>query len=144
MTSSKIRRLLYSTADTVSAFIRPVTKRVLMGLATDIRLERQRRALATTVDFIEKHMRDVKPVDSKYELLTLALQQANVSGDQLLCEFGVFQGSTINHVAGLTSLPPKQFLGLILLRACPKRGTRVLPGGILPSPGCRKSAATSN
>jgi hypothetical protein len=103
MASPKIRNLLYSTADTVASLVRPVAKRVLTGLATDIRLERQRRALATTVDFIEQHMRHIKPVDSKYELLTLALQQANVSGDQLLCEFGVFQGSTINHVAGLTS-----------------------------------------
>jgi len=74
-----------------------------MSLATDIPLERQRRALAATVDFIEKHMGTLKPVDSKYDLLTNALKEADLSQDRMLCEFGVFEGSTINHLAGQTS-----------------------------------------
>jgi hypothetical protein len=87
----------------MAALIRPIAKRVQMSLATDILLERRRRALASTVDFIEQHMADVPPVDSKYHLLSLALKEADISADRMICEFGVFQGSTINHLAGKTN-----------------------------------------
>ena len=100
MDSSKFRRLLYAMSDKAAALIRPLAKRVLMSLATDIRLERQKRALASTVEFIEQHMGGVIPVDSKYDLLSQSLPQADLSSDRLICEFGVFQGSTINHIAG--------------------------------------------
>jgi predicted O-methyltransferase YrrM len=102
MEPSKFRRLLYAISDQTAALIRPIAKRVQMSLATDIPLERQKRALASTVEFIEEHMREVKPVDSKYDLLSQAFKQADISGNRMICEFGVFQGSTINHLAGQT------------------------------------------
>ena len=64
---------------------------------------RQRRALESTVDYVEKYMPHVESVKSKPELLTKALAQADVSGDRLILEFGVFQGGSINHIARLTS-----------------------------------------
>jgi predicted O-methyltransferase YrrM len=67
-----------------------------------IPLERQRRALATTVDFVEKHLRLVDSTGSKKELLTKAFQRADVSGHRLVCEFGVFTGVSINHLAKMT------------------------------------------
>jgi len=103
MEPSKFRRLLYAISDKTAALIRPIAKRVQMSLATDIPLERQRRALESTVKFIEERMREVKSVDSKYDLLTRALNLADVSGERMICEFGVFNGSTINHLAGQTS-----------------------------------------
>ena len=68
-----------------------------------IPLERQRRALATTVDFVEKNMRLVDSVGAKKELLTKSFKLADVSGNRLICEFGVFMGVSINHVAKMTN-----------------------------------------
>jgi len=68
----------------------------------NIPLERQRRALATTVDFVEKHLRLVDSTGSKKELLTKAFKRADVSGNRLICEFGVFMGLSINHIAKMT------------------------------------------
>jgi len=67
-----------------------------------IPLERQRRALATTVDFVEKHLRMVDSAGSKKELLTRSFKLADVSGNRLICEFGVFMGLSINHLAKMT------------------------------------------
>jgi hypothetical protein len=40
---------------------------------------------------------------SKFELLDWGLDRADVSGARLICEFGVFTGGTINHLATRTS-----------------------------------------
>ena len=117
MDSYKLRRLLYAASNGIAASIRPIAKRVLMSLATDIRLERQKKALASTVDFIEKHMPTVRPVDSKYDLLTESLRLADISGDRLVCEFGVFQGSTINHLA---KQAPKTIFGFDSFEGLPE------------------------
>lgn len=68
----------------------------------NIPLERQRRALATTVDFVEKNLRLADSTGSKEDLLTKAFKRADVSGDRLICEFGVFMGASINHLAKMT------------------------------------------
>jgi len=69
----------------------------------NIPLERQRRALATTVDFVEKHLRVLPTCGTKKELLDKAFERADVSGDRLICEFGVFMGVSINHIAKKTT-----------------------------------------
>ncbi len=68
-------------------------------------LERQRRALSLTADYVERYLANSKITDSKFDLLTTAFSQADVAGDRLICEFGVFRGDTINHFARLTSKP---------------------------------------
>jgi hypothetical protein len=68
----------------------------------NIRLERQRRALKTTVDFVEAYMASVDSAKSPKELLARAFKLADVSGDRLICEFGVFMGESINHIAKMT------------------------------------------
>jgi hypothetical protein len=45
--------------------------------AKSIPLERQRRALASTVDYVERHMRHVDSVASKNELLTKSYKSAD-------------------------------------------------------------------
>jgi hypothetical protein len=67
-----------------------------------IYLARQRRALASSADYVEKHMPHVESVKTKPELLTRAFGRADLSGDRLVCEFGVFKGESINHVSKLT------------------------------------------
>jgi hypothetical protein len=68
-------------------------------------VERQRRALASTVDYVESHMRHVDSAGSKHELLTKAFRCADVSGDRLVCEFGVWNGNSINHLAQMSAGP---------------------------------------
>lgn len=86
------------------SFLSRGVDRLMLRQATDIGLERQRRALASTVDFVEKHMPGIRPaMSSRAELLSSAFARADVSGDRLICEFGVFKGASINHLARLTS-----------------------------------------
>src|ERR1041384_844953 len=103
MLGNKALSFLSRSVEAAASLVRPVHTRVLLREATDIRLERQRRALASTVDFVEKHMPGVKACSSKFELLAQALQRADPGADRLVCEFGVFKGATINHIASLTT-----------------------------------------
>jgi len=103
MFRSSINKWLLAGVDTAASVVRPIMNRVVMRQATDIRLELQRRALASTVDYVQAHMAEVRPFSSRYELLTSAFAQADTSHNRLICEFGVFTGATINHLAKLTS-----------------------------------------
>ena len=113
--------------EVAASLVRPVHTRVLLREATDIRLERQRRALASTVDFVEEHMPGVRACSSKFELLAQALQRADLSGDRLICEFGVFRAATINYIASLTS---KTVFGFDSFEGLPEdwRGTGIKKG----------------
>jgi len=84
----------------------------------NILLERQRRALASTVDYVERHMRHVDSVDTKKELLTRAFKMTDTSGDRLILEFGVFMGYSINHLARLTD---KRIYGFDSFEGLPQR-----------------------
>jgi hypothetical protein len=66
----------------------------------NIQMEIQKRALRSTVDYIEAHMANCQSVASRYKLLSFALAQAKLSG--LFCEFGVFAGDSINYIARQT------------------------------------------
>jgi hypothetical protein len=62
----------------------------------------QRRATESTADYVAKHMRNVDSVSSHLELLTMAMKRAELDKYNLICEFGVYYGKTINHIASLT------------------------------------------
>lgn len=64
--------------------------------------ERAIRALASSVDYIDRHMADALGFETQKELLDYALTQAPPTGHYL--EFGVFSGGTIRHIA--KRLPP--------------------------------------
>jgi hypothetical protein len=100
--TSRINRLLLAGVNAAAGVARPIMNRVAMAQARDILLERQRRALASTVDLVQRRMSHVKPASSKFDLLTSAFGQADTSGGRLICEFGVFTGATVNHIASLT------------------------------------------
>src|SRR5437867_10044490 len=102
MFRSRMHKLIFGGIETAASLVRPIMNRVAVRQAQDIQLERQRRALASTVDYVQRHMRHVKAVKTKFELLSRAFAEADVSGNRLICEFGVFQGTTINHIARLT------------------------------------------
>lgn len=104
MFARSVLRVLARSAEAAALLVGPVASRVMLRQATDIRLERQRRALASTAEFVDRHLSDVKPASGpRGELLRAAFQKADVSGERLICEFGVFEGSSINQIAALTS-----------------------------------------
>lgn len=70
----------------------------------NIELDRHHKALRSTSDYVDLHMAGLPSFPSKLELITHALAQASKDGG-LFCEFGVFSGGTINHIAGQTSGP---------------------------------------
>ena len=70
----------------------------------NIELERHHKSLRSTVDYVDRHMTEVPAFASKLELITHALAQAKKDSG-LFCEFGVFSGGTINHIADLTQGP---------------------------------------
>lgn len=75
------------------------TERIIRGIDRDIRAARQRKALKSTVDYIDKNLSTVSSVDTNYSVITSALNKCDLSDKKLICEFGVYSGSTINHIA---------------------------------------------
>ena len=63
----------------------------------------QKRATESSADYVMAHMKNVDSTNSQAELLTLAIKQVNLESGPLVCEFGVFTGNTINHIAALVS-----------------------------------------
>jgi hypothetical protein len=59
--------------------------------------ERARRALMSSVDYIDSSMQDALGFDTQKELLDHALSLAGTDGHFL--EFGVYSGGTIRHIA---------------------------------------------
>ena len=67
----------------------------------DLKLALQRQANIESAQYILTNMQGVDSVDSSFQLLTKALNMANIEG--LTLEFEVFKGQSINHIAGLTN-----------------------------------------
>jgi hypothetical protein len=78
-------------------------RRELQVQARSIELARARRLAAEAADFVEDHMGLAKAYPSKYDLLAASLQEVNPAIGGLYCEFGVFEGRTINFIASKTT-----------------------------------------
>jgi hypothetical protein len=61
--------------------------------------ERARRALESTVDYVETNLPDALGFDTQKEVLAYAMGEVRVPGHYL--EFGVFTGGTMRYLAGL-------------------------------------------
>lgn len=68
----------------------------------DIGRELQRRATESTATYVQQRMAGVDSVSSDQDLITMAMGRVDQANDLLVCEFGVFSGRTINHIASLT------------------------------------------
>jgi hypothetical protein len=80
-------------------------KRQAVPVVQDIGMVLQRRATESTASYVEQYMRNVDSVSTNLELLSKAMKEADLEDNQLVCEFGVYSGLTINHIASLTRLP---------------------------------------
>jgi hypothetical protein len=83
-----------------------------------LRNELQRRATIAAADFVTTHMPDALYCGGKFDLLTYAVQQAPPG---LALEFGVFKGTTINHLA--RQAPDRQFFGFDSFEGLPEHWT---------------------
>ena len=103
-----IRQILNNFFLTLSWPLRFAIRRELKDHALnfqeqDLKLILQRRAAESSADYVVAHMKTVDSTTSRTELLTLALKQADLAKNPIICEFGVFTGNTINHIASIVS-----------------------------------------
>ena len=61
-----------------------------------------RLANEEAADYVVKNMINAISVDSTNDLLSIAFNRADLDAKKLICEFGVFTGNSINHIASLT------------------------------------------
>jgi len=83
-----------------------------------LRNELQRRATIAAADFVSTRMPDALHFANKFDLLTYAVQQAPPG---LALEFGVFKGTTINHLA--RAAPERHFFGFDSFEGLPEHWT---------------------
>lgn len=74
-------------------------ERVLDRESRNIKRFAERKALEESALFAEEFLRDAPLFPDKFALLAEALEQAAPADGELLCEFGVWQGNTINAIA---------------------------------------------
>jgi len=84
----------------------PITRRLYPRFlhfldGQNIERKLQDLALEDTARYIAANLPDKPAFKNDFALLQFALEKVKLDG--LLCEFGVFQGTTINHLAGLTA-----------------------------------------
>lgn len=68
----------------------------------DINKTMLRLANEDAADYVAKNMINAISVDSTNVLLSTAFNRADLDAKKLICEFGVFSGNSINHIASLT------------------------------------------
>jgi Macrocin-O-methyltransferase (TylF) len=86
----------------------PLTKRLyplFLHFLDGQNIERklQDLALEETARFVAANFDGVPAFKNDFELLRHAVQNARLDDDGLICEFGVYRGTTINFISGLTS-----------------------------------------
>ncbi|MEF3281016.1 MAG: TylF/MycF family methyltransferase [Elusimicrobiota bacterium] len=79
-------------------FIIDILNYVLNSQTQNIKLELAYRALKSTADYVEKNMKDVISVDSKYKVHDIAINNVTIENGIVL-EFGVYKGDTLNYIA---------------------------------------------
>lgn len=120
--------------------IRRIFKRVLFGNAFDsksLSIEMQKRAVRSTVDFLEQNCHDALPLDSKEDNLIHALNTSDRNG--LYLEFGVYKGKSINFIAD--KIGNQKIHGFDSFEGLPEYWRRGMPKGTFSTkvPKCRKN-----
>jgi hypothetical protein len=69
----------------------------------DISKECQRQAVQDTARFVNTHMVKARSFPNKFQLLDYSLASVPAELKGLYCEFGVYKGETVNHIASRTS-----------------------------------------
>jgi len=96
----------------------------------NIRRELQRRALSETADYVSSHMAMVPSFADRFALLDAALDLVTIQG--LCCEFGVFEGESINYLA--RRAPALKFFGFDSFEGLPEDWRPEIRKGHFKSP----------
>jgi hypothetical protein len=106
--SSPLRWALRSELEKIKQELQAEFKKELdlreKGECQNIELRRHHKSLDSTAAYVDRAMAKTESFASKEELLTAALRRTRKGGG-LYCEFGVYSGGTINHIAGNTQSP---------------------------------------
>lgn len=73
----------------------------LRSISKDINAELERRATQSTAEYVSKFMLHADSFETREDLLRMAVGEANLTNGRLACEFGVFDGTSINYVSSL-------------------------------------------
>jgi hypothetical protein len=104
MAMAWFKRRVRATVDKLTGgAILSALERARVVVARNIPRRRQLRALADTARFVEREMPAVPSYENKLALLSAAIDAARLPG--LYLEFGVFRGTTINHIAEKSGRP---------------------------------------
>lgn len=113
---ARFRRLLDRFT---GGFVRPIVRQnnefLWRERATTLRAELERRSLMAAADFVEQKMPSALYCANKLEHLDVAFGNAP---EGLALEFGVFKGTTINHLARAN--PKRRFYGFDSFRGLPE------------------------
>jgi predicted O-methyltransferase YrrM len=70
-----------------------------LEMRRDLVHELERRATASSAEFIERHMHNAKALDSNTAVMEFALRALPSRSGGIFCEFGVYQGKSLNYIA---------------------------------------------
>jgi len=96
----------------------------------NIRRELQRRALSESTDYVLANMAMVRPFADRFALLDATLDLVTIQG--LCCEFGVFEGESINYLA--RRAPALKFFGFDSFEGLPEDWRPEIRKGHFKSP----------
>src|SRR5690348_17046834 len=82
--------------------ISAIEKHLQNSISRDLVREVEARAYSTSAEFIEKHMTKAKALSSNFDVIDFAMGKIQANQKGLICEFGVFQGESLNHIARKT------------------------------------------
>lgn len=101
--------------------------RTLKKESRNIENARQYQALLETAQFVNETFPTLRSFSNRFDLLTYALQQIKNPTQGLVCELGVWQGATINHIARY--LPETTIYGFDSFKGLPEDWRDVYPKG---------------
>jgi len=118
----------------------PVTRRLygrFLHFLDGQNIERklQDMALEETARFVTEQMSGAPSFLNDFELLRHAWQRVDPTGDGLICEFGVWRGTTINFISSLTT---RQVYGFDSFEGLPERWRDGFERGRFKLPGLPK------
>lgn len=101
----------------ISSKLRQFVEHTLKQEARNIKRELCRRALSSTADYVEKNMRDITSVNTKYKVHDESIKNITIK-DGVVLEFGVYMGDTINYVS--KKLPQYDIFGFDSFEGLPE------------------------
>lgn len=102
----------------ISERLKKLFQVALVSESQNIKNELARRALKSTVNYIDKNMAEINSVNSRYKVLDSAIENIEIKNG-LVLEFGVYNGDTLNHIA--KKIPNNKIYGFDSFEGLPEQ-----------------------